>query len=122
MPFPEGLHPHFFRGLCTDWLVIDIGVSITSASEFIGDAEPTLKRNYLDKKRPYDAGAALDEANEKVRAKQRPAETVSVESMLKELEAAHRAELARRDEQTADLIRQRDYANERAERAESRVL
>ena len=57
------LHPHFLRGLCADWLIVDLQVSISKAAEFLGDTEATLRAEYIDQNRVCRADAALEEAN-----------------------------------------------------------
>ena len=85
------LNPHFLRGLCVDWLLNTLRMSLDRASVYIGDDARTLEKEYMDKGRVYDASGPLDEANEQIEARERLHNK------------ADATELARRDKQIASL-------------------
>jgi len=63
LPSYKSLAPHFFRGICTDWLYYDMRVSIENIAEYIGDTVQTLQNKYLNKNEPRRANKALDQAS-----------------------------------------------------------
>lgn len=64
------IHPHFFRGLCIDWMKTDLHMTNEEIAEVIGD-DPATLNTYVDKNRVYDAGAAFDIGIARTQALQR---------------------------------------------------
>lgn len=66
----DALHPHFLRGVCTDWMILDLHMSTWEAAEVLGDTEAVVRRDYLARNRVYDATKPFDRVNaERLRAK-----------------------------------------------------
>lgn len=59
----DAIHPHFIRGVCTDWMVLDLGMTIAEAATVLGDTEQVVAREYLDRNRVYDATPAFNRIN-----------------------------------------------------------
>jgi hypothetical protein len=118
LEFGSGIHPHFFRGLCSDWLVKGLGLGHRKASSFIGDSERTFSRDYVDSNLGYDAGDALDEANENLRIRKNAGEDALSQGIdlenhyrdkLNKLENYYRDELNKKDallQEYADSLKQ----------------
>lgn len=63
---PVRLHPQFFRGLCGDWLH-ENGTPLPEIAIILGDREETVRNEYLDPTKGYDARFAFDKVNENLR-------------------------------------------------------
>jgi hypothetical protein len=59
----DKINPHFLRGVCTDWMILDLHMTFEEAAEVLGDSEEVLKRDYLDRNRVYDATAPFNRVN-----------------------------------------------------------
>lgn len=81
-----GILPHFFRGVCVDWLHFNLNVSSRNSAGYIGDTEATLKDHYLGKKSSFNLNDALDEANNNLRAKEQQIEAQTNNTLVKLLE------------------------------------
>lgn len=66
---PGGLHAHFFRGLCGDWLYGE-NVPLSDIATILGDSEETVKQEYLDPARGYNINGVLDSFNDIARRKE----------------------------------------------------
>jgi hypothetical protein len=115
---PSLINPHLLRGLCADWLYHDCKVSIKKIADYLGDLEETIKKKYLTKSRVKDGGPAIAEAGENQKARLRAENAVDDEQLIKQLKAAHKAELAERDRRFQNLEDDLRRANERADRAD----
>jgi hypothetical protein len=58
----RSLHPHFLRGLCTDWMVLVLKMTCVEAAEVLGINPIVLEREYLSQDREHDAGPMFDNA------------------------------------------------------------
>jgi hypothetical protein len=91
----KGLNPHYFRGIATDWMVDDLGVTVAKVAAFIGDTEQTLKRHYLREDPKLIAAPALEEANNNLKSKEHKHSVALIENKkISELEE----ELGQRDQ------------------------
>jgi hypothetical protein len=59
----DAFNAHFLRGVCTDWMILDLHMSIREAAEVLGDTEQVVEREYLDRNRVYDATKPFDRVN-----------------------------------------------------------
>lgn len=104
----RNFNPHHLRGLCTDWLIYDLELSLEEAAQVIGDSVVTLEAEYLDKTKPCDATPVLKKANRILRAKK---DSVRADAMEDEVEQ-YRGQLARKEEQVTTLLQELKSANE----------
>jgi hypothetical protein len=61
--FQDGIHPHFLRGLCADWMVIDLKIPEEDAAKVLGNTKQVLVDDYLDPDRMFDVTHIIDNAN-----------------------------------------------------------
>jgi hypothetical protein len=66
----RSLHPHFLRGLCTDWMVLVLKMTCVEAAEVLGISPIVLEREYLSQDREHDAGQMFDNVYTRHRAGQ----------------------------------------------------
>lgn len=121
-------NPHFLRGLCVDWMY-EIGMSMAEISVVTGDTEAVLRRKYLNRNIVLDATRILAQTDRRLRQEQ--AGEFDARSYLDASEAAHRAELKRRDIREEELRRRHEQQltdlragilSEHDENAAARVL
>jgi hypothetical protein len=93
----RGLHPHYFRGLAIDWMVNERKVPLEKAAEYFGISVRTLIRDYLRANPKKSAAPALEAANAKRKAEAAKEREETLQKRLKDNEAAHKEELARKD-------------------------
>ena len=94
MEFGNGIHPHFFRGMCCDWLYYDIGLSEDNIARYIGDSVLTLRLTYMVSNLGYDSKGALDEAREKLRNSSEIIDSIKNANSLSALNLQHEQALA----------------------------
>ena len=109
------LNPHFFRGLCTDWLVKVLHFTLDQAAEYIGIDPMTLKSEYLDRNRTYDATTFVTDKNRKIRLNTKLKEEFKNQHRLEE---ENKFEIARRDKQFNELTKQLDKLQSRLDEDE----
>lgn len=117
---PTLMNPHFLRGLCADWLFYDCKVSLEKIADYLGDLEETIKKRYLAKSKVKDGGPAIAEAGEKQKARLRAENAFDDEQRIKQMKAAHKAELADKEERIREVSDEARRANERADRMDER--
>jgi hypothetical protein len=66
----HSFHPHFLRGLCTDWMVLVLKMTCVEAAEVLGISPIVLEREYLSQDREHDAGQMFDNVYARRRAEQ----------------------------------------------------
>jgi len=66
----RSLHPHFLRGLCTDWMVLVLKMTCLEGAEVLGINPIVLEREYLSQDREHDAGQMFDNVYARRRAEQ----------------------------------------------------
>lgn len=99
------LHPHFFRGLCVDWLIEDLGWSRDAVATFIGD-EPGTLRDYINEHMVYDPTRLLTQYNMMLKAEEAERQRPRAEAELKALRAEYQKALRAKDEQIQELLSQ----------------
>ncbi|MDT5061155.1 MAG: hypothetical protein QOH63_1614 [Acidobacteriota bacterium] len=117
---PTLINPHFLRGLCADWLFHDCKVSIEKIADYLGDLVETVKKKYLTKSKVRDGGPAIMEAGENQKARLYAENAIDIEQQIKQMKAAHKAQLAEKDKQLQERTDDVRRANERADRTEER--
>ncbi len=93
-------NPHFFRGLCMDWLHA-IGMSDEDIAKLTGDTVGVINEKYRNKNAPEDGTPVLARTDRRLKEERR--DRTDPDARLRELEEAHRAELLRRDEIEAGM-------------------
>lgn len=116
--FGETLNPHFFRGVCCDWLHDELGLTFDEIGEYIGDLAETVRKEYIDRNRIHNATDSITAANIKLdslikQAEQNDNRTESVVNLnvqwqLKYLESQEKIKyleelLKEKDRQIAEL-------------------
>lgn len=103
------LHPHFLRGVCADWMINVRHMTLDEAAEVLGDDPAMLKAAYVDKNRVYDAGAAFDAGNARLRAIRSVTESQDqLAIVLQKMDQSHEKELKARDRELAVLQQARE--------------
>jgi hypothetical protein len=101
------LHPHFFRGLCCDWLKIVLNRSDAQIAEYVGDSEAMIRKRYLNKNRVYDGGHSIDVAiaEKKLVRQSQGKEKDGENEQLRQNNAALQKELAAQRELFENLLK-----------------
>ena len=99
------LNPHFFRGLCVDWLIEDLGWTRDAVAVFIGDAPETLKA-YINENMVYDATKLLTRSNLALGAEKAARETRHVQAELKATRVEYEKALRAKEEQLQEVLSQ----------------
>lgn len=95
----NSIHPHFLRGVCADWMVIDLNISKDEAAEVLGNTKRALERDYLDEGRVYDATPIFDKANAALRAKENVEGEANAGLRVRKLEIEYQQKLSAKDKQ-----------------------
>lgn len=61
------LNPHFLRGVATDWMKYDLGMTMEDIAKAIGSSVKILQREYLDEDRRVDPGGTLAKVNKRIK-------------------------------------------------------
>jgi hypothetical protein len=93
----QGLHPHYFRGLAADWMVNEYKVPLEKAAEYFGITATTLVKEYLRVNPKKSAADALEAANAAHHAKAAKENEEAFTKQLRDNEATHKEEMARKD-------------------------
>lgn len=109
------LHPHFFRGLCVDWLLEDLGWGRDAVATFIGD-EPETLREYINQNKIHDATKLLTQSNLLLKAEKEARERPRAEAELKTVKIEYEKALRAKEEQVQELLSQLRTMNELFER------
>jgi hypothetical protein len=109
------LHPHFFRGLCVDWLIEDLGWGRDAVATFIGDEPETLKA-YINQNRIYDATKLLTRSNMVLRAERAEGERPRAEAEFKAKKVEYEKALKYKEEHVQELLGQLRMIGELFER------
>lgn len=97
-------HPHFLRGLCTDWMVLVLKMTCDQAAEVLGINTSVLKKEYLQQDREHDAGPMFDIVNARQRAEQSEGElTARINNVLAKVDKTQEKIVAEKDRQIAAL-------------------
>jgi len=87
-PEKRKFHAHHLRGLCTDWLVYECGLTLDEVALFIGDSVAVLKGEYLDANRTQDGTPVLDKLNKSIMEKRDAAKSVELQASLAQVQSA----------------------------------
>jgi hypothetical protein len=114
----RALHPHFLRGLCTDWMVLVLKMTCEQAAEVLGINPGVLEKEYLQQDRDHDAGPMFDLVNARLRAEQSENELKArIDDVLERVDKTQEKIIAEKDRQIAIL--QAENARLKAEQGES---
>lgn len=98
------LHPHFLRGLCTDWMVLVLKMTCEQAAEVLGINTEVLEKEYLQQDREHDAGVMFDIVNARERAEQANGELHSrINDVLEKVDKTQEKIVAEKDRQIEAL-------------------
>lgn len=106
----NSIHPHFLRGVCADWMVIDLGISKEDAAEVLGDTPRVLDEDYLDQDRVYDATPVFDRINAARRSTIKDASAAGNKSNGRKTEKEYEARLRAKEKQIEVLTDALDLA------------
>jgi hypothetical protein len=99
------LNPHFFRGLCVDWLIEDPGWTRDAVAIFIGDEPETLKA-YINENMVYDATKLLTRSNLAQDAERAALDRRRVEAELRATKVEYEKALRAKEEQLQEMLSQ----------------
>jgi hypothetical protein len=99
------LHPHFFRGLCVDWLIEDLGWTRDAVATFIGDEPETLKA-YINENMVHDATKLLTQSNLAQGAESAARDRRRVEAEFRATKVEYEKALRAKEEQLQELLSQ----------------
>lgn len=98
------LHPHFLRGLCTDWMVLKLKMTCEQAAEVLGIHPRVLEKEYLHQDREYDAGPMFDIVNARQQAEESEGELRSrINDVLEKVDRTQERIVAEKDQEIAFL-------------------
>lgn len=109
------LNPHFFRGLCVDWLIEELGWSRDAVATFIGDEPETLKE-YINENMIHDATKLLTRSNIVLKAEMAERERPRAEAEFRAKRLEYEKALRVKEEQVQDLFDQLRMIGELFER------
>ena len=100
----HSLHPHFLRGLCTDWMVIILKMTCEQAAEVLGILPSVLEREYLQQDREHDAGPMFDIVNARLSAEQSGGELKArIDDVLERVDKTQEKIITEKDRQIEAL-------------------